>query len=618
MWERRWEFPAAILCAALTFVPLLRVPAGFVLLCLLPGLALCRHLLGETTPIRSLLLGSLLSLAVLPFLAIPAALLAGRPGHLMTVMVACGATGLACLRKVAPPPAATLPAVAARHLTLILVTALLLQIGLSFAVHPTPDTIRWKGLPDLMFFNGIYTQILLHTPPLDPENGGALLVHNWIYHFHFALVELVTGLTTPAMMRLVSIWMGLTFLGLVYLACVDLLRQPSAGLAACLLLMTSGEIHWLVRSVRQMSLTLEPMSWAESPMGLTLLFGWYNLPPLAAAVAAWLTFERYRQTGLKRMLAMSVWLCAVMAFFHPVFFGVFMIGFCLWLAWRWLHEGYPLAWLAYLATPIPFFLFYKLPYYGMTMPPRVVHPTLTAAFVGAQASELVHSAGLTLGLALVGLYGLPRRFGPLPFVLATSLALGLLVRSPNPHWFSDLVHVAASILSGAGLAWLVERFGGAGRALAAAVFLTATVSFGLHVQGVLSVSHTFSEGERAAGAWLRERTLPDDLVAIVPNSRSSFTVLGLGQRRLVHGWTGHLLDFHADARAQERDLHEMFASEEPAAAGRTASRYGVRHVYVGPAERGVMKPGSLDRACFPQVFSWDEIELREFTCAGAP
>ena len=373
MGSRRWEFPVAVLCAALTFVPILRVPAGFVLLCLLPGLALCRHRLGETTPIRALIFGSLLSLAVIPAVTIPAALLAGRPGHIMTVMLVCAVTGLVSLRRVTPVPRPPLTGVSPKHLAMIVVLALLMQVGLTLAKHPSPDTIRWKGLPDLMFFNGIYTQILLHTPPLDPENGGALLVHNWVYHFHFALLDLVTGLTIPAMMRLVSAWMALTFLGLVYLAGADLLKRPTAGLWACLFLMTSGEIYWIVRSIRQMSLVLRPLSWAESPFGLTLLFGWYNLPPLAAGLAAWHMFEWYRETGLTRMLAASVAMCSVMAFFHPVFFGVFMIGFCLWLGWRWLHEGYPIAWLAYLATPLPFFLFYKLPYYGMSMPPSVVN-----------------------------------------------------------------------------------------------------------------------------------------------------------------------------------------------------------------------------------------------------
>jgi len=66
----RWEIPAALVAAALTFVPVARIPAGVALICFLPGVALCRHRLGVASIPRALILGSVLSLCVLPAVVI--------------------------------------------------------------------------------------------------------------------------------------------------------------------------------------------------------------------------------------------------------------------------------------------------------------------------------------------------------------------------------------------------------------------------------------------------------------------------------------------------------------------------------------------------------------------
>ncbi|HEY3176010.1 MAG TPA: hypothetical protein VGK94_09675, partial [Candidatus Polarisedimenticolia bacterium] len=428
----RPEILAAIACALLSYLPLVRVPAGFALLCLLPGIAIARRWLGEESAPRLLILGSLLSLCAVPAVAIPASLVTGHPTPLLAVMSACAVTIAGAL---GPGPAAgrERPSwVPALPLALIAAAALAMQIGLTLAQYPSASTIRWKGLPDLMFFNGIYTQLTLHTPPLDPENGAALLVHNWIYHFHYALVHLVTGLSVPATQRLVSAWMALALLGLVYLLACDALRKPAAGFWACLLLMTSGEIYWAVRSARHLTLALAPLPWVHSPFGVTILFGWYNLAPLCAGLGAWYWLERHRESGRRTELAASVAMCCAMAFFHPVFYGVFMTGLCLWLAWLWLREGARPGWLAYLATPLPFFLFYKLPYYGAAMPPRVVHAAFSPSSIATQAIDLFYSGGIYLALAAVGLLAARARLGPAACILMVSGTLRLLVRAPNP------------------------------------------------------------------------------------------------------------------------------------------------------------------------------------------
>ena len=84
----RWEAPLCLILAALCFVPWGRVPAGVLLLCLVPGAAICRHRLGETDPVRVLALGGLLSLCGLCAVGIPAALLLGQPGRWLAVLTA--------------------------------------------------------------------------------------------------------------------------------------------------------------------------------------------------------------------------------------------------------------------------------------------------------------------------------------------------------------------------------------------------------------------------------------------------------------------------------------------------------------------------------------------------
>jgi hypothetical protein len=614
----RPEILAALVCALLSFLPVARVPAGFALLCLLPGVAVARRWLGETSPARLLILGSLLSLCVVPVVAIPASLLAGHPTPLLAVLSACVVTILGAVGPAVAGRDEAAWRIPVRPLAALAVLALAMQVGLSAAKYPSPDTIRWKGLPDLMFFNGIYTQLTLHTPPLDPENGAALLVHNWIYHFHFALVHLVTGLSVPAMERLVSAWMALALLGLVCLLGADVLKKPAAGVWACLLLMTSGEIYWAVKTALRLAPVLQPLPWVHSPFGVTILFGWYNLAPLCAGLGAWYWIEKHRESNRRAPLAASVAMCCAMAFFHPVFYGVFMIGLCLWLAWLWLREGARPGWLVYLATPLPFFLFYKLPYYGAAMPPQVVHPALSPGSIATQAIDLTYSGGIYLGLAAAGLLVAGASLGPAAFILAGSVALRLLVRAPNPHWFNDLLYIVAAIAAGAALARLTERWRRWGAAVGGACRLVAGVSLALHLQAVLSAGHTYSVGEMAAGAWLRDHTGADDLVAIVPNSTSSYTVLGLGRRRLVHGWTGHLLDFHHDARRQEAEVREIFTTVDAARAAELAARYRAAYIYIGPSERAALGPGSLPGDCFPAVFAEGDVEVRAFTCAGEP
>ncbi|HEY3176645.1 MAG TPA: hypothetical protein VGK94_12900, partial [Candidatus Polarisedimenticolia bacterium] len=181
-----------------------------------------------------------------------------------------------------------------------------------------------------------------------------------------------------------------------------------------------------------------------------------------------------------------------------------------------------------------------------------------------------------------------------------------------------LLYIVAAIAAGAALAWLSARWRPWGAAIGGACLLVAGISLALHLQAVLSAGHTYSAGEQAAGAWLRERTGADDLVAILPNSPSSYTVLGLGGRRLVHGWTGHLLDFHHDARMQEQEVREIFTTSDAGRAAALAAKYRARYIYVGPTEREALGSGSLSGDCFPPVFSSGDVELRAFSCAGAP
>jgi len=612
---------AVLLCGGLCFVPGVRLPASIVLLCLLPGVLVCRRWLGVTSWARCLILGGPITLAIVPAVLIPVSLLVGRPTPALIVALTCAITIAALLGR-APDDAsaAPLPRLARAHLVIVAGLGAVLQ-GLATAlIYPAADVVRWKGLPDLMFFNGIYRQIALHMPPLDPENGAALLVHNWIYHFHFASLQIVSGMSIPSMQRVVSCWMALVLLGLVYLLCHDVLKMPAAGLLACLLVSTSGEITWLVRSAAHLSLDLRALPWVHSPIGVTLLMGWYNLPPLAAALAAWYWFERHRATGRAAHLAASIGMCVALAFFHPVFYGVFMIGFCLWLGWLWVsgqEGGLRPSRLIYLLTPLPFFLLYKLPYYGMASPPPVVHPATSLATILGHAKEVALSGGLYLALAIAGLAIARRLPAPLVFVAAASLALRLLVRSPNPHWFNDLLYLALAIAGGLGLAHMMKLSRAAGVCAAGASLLVAGVSFGLHLETALSDQHVYTGDEIAAGAWLSQNTTPDDLVAILPNSESSYTVLGRGGRRVAHGWTGHLLDFHPYARRQEAELVEMYTTADAARAAELAARYRIDWVYLGPAERRVAVAGGPSGACFAPRFSSLEVEVRAFTCGEA-
>jgi hypothetical protein len=316
-----------------------------------------------------------------------------------------------------------------------------------------------------------------------------------------------------------------------------------------------------------------------------------------------------------------VFLCVAAAFFHPVFYGVFMIGFCLWLMRLALAGGLKprgrarASWLAYLATPIPFFLLYKLPYYGMASPPQVVHPMPGLGAVVAQVKALALVAPIFAALGGLGLLA-ARGGGPMAWVIGTSLLLRLAVRSPNPHWFTDLVHLFGAIASGLGAAWLARRWGAAGKGATALLLATGAVAFGLHLRGALEVGHTFSADEQAAAGWLRDNSEPGDAIAIHPNSPSSFTVLGLSQRRVLHGWTTHQLDFFHDAREREKEVSEIYTTPDPSRASGLARRLGVQYLYVGPTERACCGRQGLSEMCFPPVFSSGDVEIRRFACAA--
>jgi len=609
---RGWELPVALLCALASALPWVGVPAAVFLLCFLPGMAIVRHRLRETSLPRRLILGGVLSLAVVPAAAIPLSLALGRPTRLLALLAACLATALASWRKTAVTPPAS-PTLNVRHLAALLALALALQAGMNFAMHPDGRTIRWRGLPDLVFFTGMYQQLTLHTPPMDPESGARLLVHNWIYHFHFALVQLATGLPVWGTMRLVSAWMALTLLGLVYLVASDVLERPRAGLIAGLFLMSSGEVYWLARCIARLSWVPAPLPWRDSPFGVTLLFAWYNLPPLAAGLAVWYWFARHRRTGHGAPLAASLCLAAVMAFWHPILYAVFMTGFCLWILTLARVARPRATWLLYLATPLPFFLLYKLPYYGLSMPPRVVHADPTLAGMLARTEETLLWGGGVLVLGATG-FLVSRGAGPLVWIASVALAAKVALVSPNPHWTHDPAYLALSLGAGLGVVALWKRSRVAGATLCGAALLTGVVAFGMHLGLALGVHHTYSDAELAAAAWLRGRTVADDLVGIHPNSRSSYTVIALARRRVAHGWTTHELDFHHDARQRERQAAELFRTDDPERAAALAKEQAIRFVYVGPDERAGGRHAGMTDACFPRVFASDEIEIRRFVC----
>ncbi len=620
--RHRWEAPLSLLLALLCLVPYARVPAAALLLCFLPGVAICRHRLRETETVRLLALGGLLSLCSICAVGIPAALLAGRPGRLLAVATACAITWSACLIPGRPRPQAASDPVWTRRFAILAAVALLMQIGMSWAMYPSATdggaaSVRWRGMPDLFFFHGIHTQLAERMPPMDPERGDALLVHNWIYHFHFALVQVASELSVPAMQRLVSAWTALMLLAMVFLICRDLFGNPAAGLLACALVITSAEAAWLIRSLAHLSLDLSTMGWVHSPLGITLLFGWYNLPPLIGVLAVWYFFAQSRTEKRISYLWISVCMAAVVAFFHPVFYGVFMIGFCLWLARLALAQGFQPAWLAYLATPLPFFLLYKLPYYGMASPPQVIHAMGGPGAVVAQAKGLMlvaTSIGMLGGIGLL----VARGAGPAAWVIGASLALRLAVRSPNPHWFTDLIYLFGSIAAGLGAAWLWRRWRAAGAITVAVLLAAGAVSFALHLRGALDVRYTFSQDERDAAAWLSANTTPGQVVTIHPNSPSSFTVLGLAGRRVLHGWTTHQLDFHHDALLREAQVAELFRTTEPGRAAELSGALGTRLIYIGPTEKSCCGREGLNQECFPSVFSATDVEIRRAVCGNSP
>ncbi len=266
-----WESMAALACAPLCLVPVLRWPAGLVLLGFLPGIAIARHVLGERDPVRLLILGGALSLAAVPAIAIPLALLAGRPSMILAAVAAITLTAAASL--VPSRVAGTLPEPGRwRGPALVVVLCLILQVWMTIAMFPSPDEIRWKGLPDLIFFQGMYSQIHQAIPPFDPENGRELLVHNWIYHFHFVLMGEAMGLGPLAIQRVASAWLALILLGLVHLLGTEILKSRMGATIACLFLLSGGEIYWLARAMARRELELIPMGWTHSPMGVMTAF----------------------------------------------------------------------------------------------------------------------------------------------------------------------------------------------------------------------------------------------------------------------------------------------------------------------------------------------------------
>ncbi|MBI3449145.1 MAG: hypothetical protein HY049_09540 [Acidobacteria bacterium] len=586
-------------------------------MCFLPGVALCRHRLGVASIPRALILGSVLSLCVIPAAIIPPSLLLGRPSHALSVALAAAVTVIAALRGGPREPGEGQAKLDFRPLLLILGLELALQIGLSLAIYPDARTIRWVGLPDLTFFRGIHTQILERTPPLDPDNGGALLIHNWIYHFQFALVDLVTGVPVVVMQRMVSAWVALTFLGLVYLVGADALGSAAAGGIACLFFATSGEVTWLVRSLLSGSLSGASLSWWHMPSGSLLLIGWYNLPPVVVAVAAWYWLERHRKSGRGSDLAASIAMCVALAFFHPISFGVFMVGFCSWMAWLWLKGERRWGRLVYLLTPLPFFVLYKLPYYGTTMPPRVLGVAHGPGEIADNLGTLLLWGAPVLLLGIAGMVVRRDVTGPLPFMALAIFGMELVIETPNPHWFHDLLFVSLAFTSGLAMASLLARRPRAGVALAAGVFSIVGIAFALQVRQSLRYEHTFSDEELAAVAWMTENSGPDDLVSIFPNSPSGYAMEGLAGRRLVLGWTRHELDFHADAKQRERDVEEMYRTADARRAAQLAAQLGVNFVYVGKYERKMGDGPSMPSECFESVFERAPVRIYRFTCPRA-
>lgn len=605
-----WEVLAAPACAFLSLVPGVRFPAIVALLCFLPGVSIARHWLGVRDTPRLLILGGLLSLAAVPLLSVPLALLAGESSWALSVGPAVVAAVVPALTRreiLAPRP----EPLDWRPLALLAALAILLQAGMTARLYPAPDTVAWTGLPDYFFFQGVYTQLHTSIPPMDPEHGDELLVHNWIYHFHFVQMAHAAGLSLPAVQRLASAWLQIVLLGMLYLLGSELLRSRLAGLLAALLAASSGEIYWLIRSAARGALHLDPLPWDWSPMGITMLFGWYNLAPLTAALGTWYCFERSRRPGGRGWLAASLYLCCCLAFYHPIFYGVFMSAFCLWLGLRWLQSGGTLSWALFLLTPLPFFLLYKFPYYGWSMPPSVVHFDPSIEGLLARGQDLLLWGGILFAAGIPGL--LATRHGFMVSLTVVSVGLVLFVDAPNPHWFNDLLNLILALSAGAAIAALRgSRF----RAAASAtVLLPAFFAFALQFPAATASEHKFSQSDLAAAAWLATNSAPDDLLAILPNSSSSYTLLGLTRRRVVHGFTEHIRDFVEDAETHEQEVAEIFHSPDPARAHEIEHMYGVSLVYVGPYERRRAAEGRFPDPFHVEVFTSPEVQIFRPACS---
>jgi len=146
------------------------------------------------------------------------------------------------------------------------------------------------------------------------------------------------------------------------------------------------------------------------------------------------------------------------------------------------------------------------------------------------------------------------------------------------------------------------------------VLLLAATSLALGTDSALRIRHVYSRDEKAAAAWLREMTEPGELVAIHPNSKSSYAVISLADRRLVHGWTTHMMDFKADASDHEETAGSIFKSGDPEEAAAAAHRLGAAVVWVGPDERPVIPEGRLPDRCFRLLYSSGEISILEPGC----
>jgi hypothetical protein len=291
-----------------------------------------------------------------------------------------------------------------------------------------------------------------------------------------------------------------------------------------------------------------------------------------------------------------------------------MTGFCLWLILLFLRGERRAAWLLYLLTPVPFVLLYKIPYYGSSMPPSVVSLDLGLSHVAGRIATLGLWGGIVMLLGLAGLAFLKGKSGPLPWLAAVSLPMELALKTPNPHWFRDILFLSLALLSGAGLAGLARRAPRWGAAAALVALGLGASSFVLHVRLALRYEHIFSAGELDAADWIRANTGQDDLLAVLPNSPSGYAAEGLTGRRLVHGWTRHEGDFHRDAGEREKLVEEMFTTKDQGRAAEIARRLKVGYLFVDSYERSRASPEALASPCFRSVFSENPVEIFAYVC----